>query len=64
MNQPVPVTDVDPAEAARLAAAAEVLLLDAGEHGEWDSGHAPQATHVPLGELDPSAVSGTPGEIT
>lgn len=56
MNQPTPVVDVDPAEAARLADAGQVLLLDVREHGEWDTGHAPQASHVPLGELDPSAV--------
>ena len=51
-----PVSDVDPAKAARLADTGQVLLLDVREHGEWDSGHAPQATHAPLGDLDPAAV--------
>ncbi len=27
------------------------LLLDVREHDEWRAGHAPQAVHVPLGEL-------------
>jgi rhodanese-related sulfurtransferase len=26
-------------------------LLDVRENNEWDAGHAPNATHVPLGEL-------------
>ena len=56
MSSPTPVTEIDPAEAARLADAGQVLLLDVREPGEWDSGHAPLATHVPLGDLDPAAV--------
>jgi rhodanese-related sulfurtransferase len=56
VNQPLPIPEVDPAEAARLADAGRVLLLDVREGDEWDSGHAPQATHVPLGALDPAAV--------
>lgn len=27
-------------------------LLDVRERSEWNSGHAPQAVHVPLGEID------------
>jgi rhodanese-related sulfurtransferase len=56
VTQPIPVAEIDPVEAARLADAGQVLLLDVREQGEWDSGHAPNATHVPLGDLDPSAV--------
>ncbi len=26
-------------------------LIDVREQWEWDAGHAPQATHIPLGEL-------------
>lgn len=26
-------------------------LLDVREHDEWAAGHAPQATHIPMGEL-------------
>jgi rhodanese-related sulfurtransferase len=56
VNRNKPLADVDPAEAARLADAGQVLLLDVREHSEWDSGHAPLARHVPLGDLDPAAV--------
>lgn len=56
MTNHAPVADVGPAEAARLADAGSVLLLDVREHSEWDSGHAPQAVHVPLGDLDASTV--------
>lgn len=28
------------------------LLVDVRESDEWEAGHAPQAVHVPLGELD------------
>jgi rhodanese-related sulfurtransferase len=27
-------------------------LLDVRERSEWNTGHAPQAVHVPLGEID------------
>lgn len=27
------------------------LLLDVREMDEWNAGHAPEATHIPLGEL-------------
>lgn len=56
MTQPSPVPEVDASEAARLADAGQVLLLDVREHDEWDAGHAPQATHVPLGDLVASTV--------
>lgn len=29
-----------------------VALLDVRERSEWRSGHAPQAVHVPLGEIE------------
>ena len=56
MNQPLQIPEVDPAEAARLADTGDVLLLDVREDNEWDSGHTPRASHVPLGSLDPVAV--------
>ena len=43
--------EVDVVQAARLADAGEVLLLDVREPHEWAAGHAPGAVHVPLGEL-------------
>jgi rhodanese-related sulfurtransferase len=30
-------------------------LLDVREPGEWAAGHAPQATHIPLGQLSARA---------
>ncbi len=38
-------------EAARLLDAGEAVLLDVREPYEWAAGHAPEATHVPMGEL-------------
>lgn len=46
--------DVDVAQAERLMEAGAVLL-DVREQGEWDSGHADKALHVPLGQLQPTA---------
>ncbi|MBE1466418.1 rhodanese-related sulfurtransferase [Kibdelosporangium phytohabitans] len=30
---------------------ADVTLLDVREQNEWDAGHAPDALHIPMGEL-------------
>ena len=30
-------------------------LLDVRESGEWKSGHAPRALHIPLGQIDQAA---------
>ena len=49
-----PGSEVDPAEAARLAEQEGAVLLDVREPAEWDSGHAPGALHQPLGGLDPT----------
>ncbi|MFD8482017.1 rhodanese-like domain-containing protein [Kitasatospora sp. NPDC059673] len=48
---PVPA-QIDPAEAHRLAAAGEALLLDVREPAEYAEVHAPGAVLVPLGGLD------------
>jgi rhodanese-related sulfurtransferase len=42
--------------AAFAAARTGVLLLDVREAHEWAAGHAPGATHVPLGVLDPAGL--------
>lgn len=55
MAQHVETPEIGATEAARLAEAGTVLLLDVRENDEWEAGHAPQATHRPLGELDPAA---------
>lgn len=39
-----------PDEAATVLEAG-ALLLDVRELDEWNAGHAPEATHVPLGDL-------------
>lgn len=44
-RQPLP--SVDPA----TAAAGDDVLLDVREPMEWSAGHAPGATHIPMGEL-------------
>lgn len=51
-----PQDAISPAEAATQAAAGWVELLDVREDDEWDAGHAADARHIPLGELDPAAV--------
>lgn len=45
-----PPTKVDATTAAALVQDGGVLL-DVRERHEWDAGHAPRATHVPLGQL-------------
>lgn len=43
--------EVDPDEAVeRIANGA--FLLDVREQDEWDAGHAPQARHISLGDLE------------
>lgn len=44
-------SSVNAARAVSLVADG-VALLDVRERGEWRAGHAPQAVHVPLGEID------------
>ena len=47
---PVPsvaVTDLDPAQPVPPG----TVLLDVREQDEWDAGHAPDAVHIPLGDL-------------
>ena len=56
MNEPVQVPEIDATQGAQLADRGEVLLLDVREDDEWASGHAPPATHITLGTLDPAAV--------
>jgi rhodanese-related sulfurtransferase len=38
-------------EVPAAAVPAEAWLLDVREDGEWDAGHVPDATHIPLGQL-------------
>jgi rhodanese-related sulfurtransferase len=50
---------VSAAEAARMVGGSGALLLDVRERAEWKAGHAPQARHMPLGEL-PARMTGLP----
>ncbi len=50
------IPEVDVHQAAAKAADGLVLLLDVREDGEWDQGHAPDATHLPMSRLDPQSV--------
>ncbi len=56
MTEPPQVSAVDAVEAARLSASGQVLLLDVREDDEWNSGHAPDAVHRPMGLLSPTSV--------
>jgi rhodanese-related sulfurtransferase len=49
------VPQISPEQAGQLAAQG-ALLLDVREPDEWSAGHIPDATHVPLGALDPSTI--------
>ena len=43
----IAVTDLDPAHPVPPGA----VLVDVREQDEWDAGHAPDAVHIPLGDL-------------
>jgi rhodanese-related sulfurtransferase len=46
--------ELSPAEAVPLVEAG-AILLDVREQHEWDAGHAPQARHLPMSELQQRA---------
>ena len=48
------ISDVDVQEAAGLGRGG-VVLVDVREDDEWEAGHAPDAVHVPLGEVGKAA---------
>ncbi|GAB4083159.1 rhodanese-like domain-containing protein [Modestobacter muralis] len=50
--------DIDAATAAALVGAGKAVLVDVREPGEWVAGHAPEAVHIPLGELRADSVPG------
>jgi rhodanese-related sulfurtransferase len=50
------IPSIEPAEVAHVAG---VVLLDVREHDEWEAGHAPGATHIPLATL-PERVTDVP----
>lgn len=54
MSQPSKIEEVSPQDAAGLSEKGAVLL-DVREPGEWAAGHAPDAIHVPLTEVEAAA---------
>ncbi len=48
VNAPIPAVGPDD---ARRRIDGGALLLDVREADEWDAGHAPEATWIPMGEL-------------
>jgi rhodanese-related sulfurtransferase len=50
--EPAAVTEISAADAGAQVEAGDGYLVDVREDDEWEAGHAPQAVHVPLGQLD------------
>lgn len=50
--EPAAVATVDVDEAFAAAERGDVLLVDVREQSEWDAGHAEDAMHVPLAEVE------------
>ena len=48
--------DIDARGARELLDRGRAVLVDVRERQEWTAGHAPQAEHRPLGDLDPAAL--------
>lgn len=46
------IESVSAVEARRLQLEEGALLVDVREAHEWRNGHAPQAKHIPLGEIE------------
>ena len=43
--------EVTPARAVEMISEG-AFLLDVREHDEWDAGHAPEAAHIPMGQIE------------
>lgn len=52
------MTEILPDEARRRLDAGDTVLVDVREQHEWEAGHAPEALHRPLGDLDPAEFAG------
>ena len=65
MSAPDPIVPgVEPAVAAAVVDSGDALLLDVRELDEWAAGHNSNATHVPLGQLNPAAIPAGTAVIT
>jgi rhodanese-related sulfurtransferase len=51
------LSDVGPEQAVALLAGGDAVLLDVREPDEWAAGHAPQARHLPLGQVAADALT-------
>ena len=60
VSMTVEVPEVTPEDAGGLLDAG-ALLLDVREHDEWDAGHAPTASHVPMREV-PARIAELPSD--
>jgi rhodanese-related sulfurtransferase len=58
MSSPDQITTepIDLHEAHRLVTSGAAVLVDVREQHEWDAGHAVEAVHMPIGELDAAAL--------
>ena len=54
MTQPPPQPREVTADDARRLVAEGALLLDVREDDEWQAGHAPEATHLPMSRISGS----------
>ncbi|MGH3911365.1 MAG: rhodanese-like domain-containing protein [Pseudonocardiaceae bacterium] len=55
MSSPDPAT-IGLDEARRLLDSGKAVLVDVREQHEWDAGHATEAVHMPIGELEAAAM--------
>jgi rhodanese-related sulfurtransferase len=51
------LADVDAQQAGAMIDRGDATLIDVRELQEWSAGHAPEARHVPLAQLEAGAVS-------
>lgn len=54
---------MDPKQITKQVENNEVFLLDVREDSEWNTGHIPDAKHIPLGNINKETVSGLPKDI-
>lgn len=64
MQQPQePFKRIDVDEAKRLIEEGKIRLVDVRDQDEWNSGHIPQATHIPLPQIVNSPEASLQGDL-
>jgi len=64
MQQPQePFKRIDVDEAKRLIEEGKIRLVDVRDQDEWNSGHIPQATHIPLPQIVNSPETSLQGDL-